>query len=885
MLKKLKFVAIFLTLALVSAAIFWQVGRSSRPNLTANIASSVGNDSGGQAFANLPDISAQDQITDNGQTIPLAWTDDNTGENLIIKSDQKYYDASNQVPVYFSVANQSGQDQDISVILWFNDDQKKIEKVEKIENGQIFNFHFSIFNQFSIPQFLNRKSVNGYTALNGFSDTISASQINYCKAILKSPADTNQSEFFIEAIGNNGGYGHLDPYLTSGLVGYWSFNGPTISGTQVYDQSGNYATGTMSGANGLPKPVAGVSGQALKFDGVDDYIDLGASSTLKPTTSITISFWAKPSNIATDYSRFIDNEGASTGYVIAQGVTDGTINVRIGGTLLLNVGSISNNVWQQITAVYDGSNVILYQGGSYVTQTPKTGSIDYTGSTDTFLGRISSSNTNNFSGSIDEVRVYNRALTPDEIRHLYVSGQARINTSQAGRDTSGLVGEWTFDAPTIYGTQVYDQSGHYATGTMSGANGLPKPVAGVSGQALKFDGVDDYVNAGTKILPETGPMSITAWINMNSLNSSGDIVSRWDDVGSKFAFTFQVDINNITCYLRNNDNEIYYATTHNGVETNYRWVFAACTINNGAIYAYRYGDEQSERAVGVDASWSAAGTGATTTIGSRWTTGAAAYFFSGLIDEVRVYNRALSADEIKKLYTLGSAKINSSQDSKVTSGLVGLWSFDGNDMYGTTAIDRSGQNNNGTLTGANGLPKPVAGKIGQALSFDGVDDYIRGNAYNSSLDLLGTSFTLSAWVKPTRQAVSIIVDKPFVDGSHQGSYFDWSLVYNAGGNGRVSTYLSCAEGHNYNNTPLTVGAWNFIAVTYTGSTDDSFYLNGVPDGAPSQTCSVINSNSAPFRIGANGGGGENFPGLIDEVRVYNRALSADEIKRLYNMGR
>src|SRR5690606_20679208 len=97
-------------------------------------------------------------------------------------------------------------------------------------------------------------------------------------------------------------------------------------------------------------------------------------------------------------------------------------------------------------------------------------------------------------------------------------------------------------------------------------------------------------------------------------------------------------------------------------------------------------------------------------------------YANGVIDEPRIYNRALSADEVKNLYDLGTPQtVNASQNSSMTSGLVGEWSFNGADISGTTAYDRSGSGNNGTLT--NG-PTPTFGKVGQALSFDGTDDYI-----------------------------------------------------------------------------------------------------------------------------------------------------------------
>ena len=79
---------------------------------------------------------------------------------------------------------------------------------------------------------------------------------------------------------------------------------------------------------------------------------------------------------------------------------------------------------------------------------------------------------------------------------------------------------------------------------------------------------------------------------------------------------------------------------------------------------------------------------------------------------------------------------------QTNSGLVGHWTFDGKDMSGNTAYDKTSNGNNGTLTGANGLPVRAIGKLGQALNFDGTDDYVDMNA----LANVPGAGTFCAWV-------------------------------------------------------------------------------------------------------------------------------------------
>jgi concanavalin A-like lectin/glucanase superfamily protein len=138
------------------------------------------------------------------------------------------------------------------------------------------------------------------------------------------------------------------------------------------------------------------------------------------------------------------------------------------------------------------------------------------------------------------------------------------------------------------------------------------------------------------------------------------------------------------------------------------------------------------------------------------------YYFAGLIDDVRVYNRALSATEVAGLYGGSSAthvntsSANLQNGTTLGSGLVGLWTFDGGDSHGTTAYDRSGQNNNGTIgNGAN----PTIGKLGQGLAFNpaaaGPGVFA---AYSASLGITGT-ITLSAWIKTSSTASQIIMSR------------------------------------------------------------------------------------------------------------------------------
>ena len=233
----------------------------------------------------------------------------------------------------------------------------------------------------------------------------------------------------------------------------------------------------------------------------------------------------------------------------------------------------------------------------------------------------------------------------------------------------------------------------------------------------------------------------------------------------------------------------------------------------------------------------------------------------------------------------------------LNAGLVGFWSFDGKDMSGDLSLDRSGQGNNGTLT--NG-PLRVKGKLGQALNFGGSNDYVNIGA-PSSLDNIVTK-TISAWIYPRSVGESNagrIMDKN--QGGIAGWYFatcsdpDGGSRCSAAGSSNALLYE-----HNFasgsvgawvtGNNTLTLNAWNHVVVTYSRSSTANnpvFYINGVVRSGTSvgnQTGTAPSDTGLENTIGNRTDTAATFNGLIDDVRIYNRVLTADEIKRLYMIG-
>lgn len=207
-------------------------------------------------------------------------------------------------------------------------------------------------------------------------------------------------------------------------------------------------------------------------------------------------------------------------------------------------------------------------------------------------------------------------------------------------------------------------------------------------------------------------------------------------------------------------------------------------------------------------------------------------------------------------------------------GLVGYWNFD--EGFGTTAGDSSGHDNTGTLY--NG-PVWVDGKVGKALSFDGADDYVQ-TPQSNSLDVTG-QVTVEAWIFPRAY-----VDDTGCD-SHIISRCDYSgghlYVLGTFSNGKVSFSVNPYPDAHPSAVTLPLNAWAHLAMTYDGSYV-RLYINGEFDSSYSQS-GPIYTTSNWLAIGCKptgpwGGAGTYayFNGMIDEVRIYNRALSQQEIQ-------
>jgi hypothetical protein len=181
------------------------------------------------------------------------------------------------------------------------------------------------------------------------------------------------------------------------------------------------------------------------------------------------------------------------------------------------------------------------------------------------------------------------------------------------------------------------------------------------------------------------------------------------------------------------------------------------------------------------------------------------------------------------------------------------------------ASDASPAKNEGTV---NGATRTASGRFGRALSFDGINDRV-DVPDAASLDLTN-AMTLEAWVRPSSNSgwqTALLKER----GTAGHVY---ALYASNGATPITESYLTSYNGATAPN-PLALNTWTHLASTYDGTTL-RLYVNGT-QVATKAFSGAMAATASPLRIGGNAVWGEYFTGLIDEVRVYNRALSATEI--------
>lgn len=227
----------------------------------------------------------------------------------------------------------------------------------------------------------------------------------------------------------------------------------------------------------------------------------------------------------------------------------------------------------------------------------------------------------------------------------------------------------------------------------------------------------------------------------------------------------------------------------------------------------------------------------------------------------------------------GTITVSAATSTSGNSGPVAAYNFE--EASGATMVDASGQSNHGTITGAT----RTTGKYGNALTFGNTTKYAtvpNSNALSSSaLDISGKGLTISFFAKITNTGSDqVLIDKPWNSTSYPYPYYQYGVEFTASRK-TFTLYLGDTSGSSYTyDLSAPLGTWTHIAFTYDGANVKG-YVDGVLKFTTPATFS-IQAKGNPLRIGLDHTGGQPTIGSLDEIRIYNRALSLSEVQSAMN---
>lgn len=574
-----------------------------------------------------------------------------------------------------------------------------------------------------------------------------------------------------------------------------------------------------------------------------------------------------PTESAADYGAIFNvyANGTNDGLDMIRNITTGATraNVRSGGTLMADISTgtstlrtLSRNAFSWTT-----NAINVYKDGAV--GTPDTSATMPTAlGTNMYLGERPSGPIPLY-GTLRNVKIWKQVMSGTFVQNL-TAGQSGVikQTTNKTANNTGLVGYWSFEDGS--GTKATDFSENNNTGTLT--NG-PTWVDGRLGKAVNFDGTDDLV-----VVTNESPYRFSSDFSLSTWVKVPTTLAGYEAVIGKYAVTpsgwdFGIGSNGKARMSLRGTSTLDVSSGAGPDLRDNQWHYVVTVNTPTSIETYVDGILQNT----MTGTWIATTNTDSLYIGNRDSNGTTT--FSGTIDEVRLYNRALTQEEITKLYQVTSTKINYNQNDKLTSGLVGLWSFNGPDVSGTTATDRSGSGNNGTLT--NG-PTVTPGKVGQALSFDGTNDYIDAGS-GASVNITG-AISISVWAK-----TSDTKQQYFVSNRNGSSGYGFGMQGSGNSYRLRFSYYGSTDRDSSINAYVSDNNWHHYVVT-NDLTNIQFYV----DGALFSTHAGFsgNSSSSTLKIGdLPSVGGTDFAGSLDEPRIYNRALTAGEISSLYNSGK
>jgi hypothetical protein len=429
--------------------------------------------------------------------------------------------------------------------------------------------------------------------------------------------------------------------VSDGLVMYFdpaNSRSSVGSGNTIYDLTGNSNTCTFSATPTYD--VASKGNILLAGSGT-----VAHTSTLWGSNQFTFSVWAKKIGTGSNGERGImiakDTNYIDHGY---NNLTLASFKTSLSQPLIYGNAQASRNEWRHYATTYDGTLACLYENGALTGTTSFTGPLTST-STPLYIGQFNGGDYD-FNGKLGTIMTYNRALSAQEVKQNYDATKARYITSP-NIVTSGLILNYdmsNYRSAPFSGTSIYDLSGFGNTGTLT--NG--PTYSGLNDGCLVFDGSNDYIDAGNNISNTYSALTIETVFKVGITNKKQALISTYNS-----GLGWGIEILDNTSSNKFN----FFGFTSAGVYTSVQSSSSAALSQNYHITAVFSGSNSVSLYVNGVNNVSVATNYPTITKGVSDNlrigddpSAANALYFQGNIYATRLYNRALTQQEILQNY-------------------------------------------------------------------------------------------------------------------------------------------------------------------------------------------------------------------------------------------
>jgi hypothetical protein len=671
--------------------------------------------------------------------------------------------------------------------------------------------------------------------------------------------------------------GKSDKWVSDGLVGYWKMDEASWNGTtgEVKDASGNNNNGTSAGGATTASAKYGNGGS---FDGSSDYVVADSLLTNIASKNVTLAGWMKSSSTTKQECIASFNlAGGGNKFILGHISGVSTLQFYNGSAWIDTSVVVFDGNWHYVSFVFDdlANSIDFFVDGKKVYTTTLAASFL---ATDLFsFGQEwdSAAASDFFTGSMDEFRVYNRALSPEEIRKLY-------------EWAPGPIAYWRLDENS--GNSFADASGNSLNGSLGIDSAVPGWKQGKYGAGLDF-GNGDYarvaLGSSSSIFSTntTGrSFSYALWFKSSNVSATQSLLANNEACNNRGNFSIRLEGGNIRFgyYGSPGGGADHYFTPSTALQNN-QWYHLEWTKTFGQTGAKAYLNGITQTVIDDSANLGSGslpnvvlgaynGDGVTCTTGVDNTPPVVSSSLNGSLDDVKIYNYVRNSDQV--IEDMNGAG-NDADSGGGTVEPLAYWKME--EGSGTT-VKNSGSGGitiDATLTGTASPTWSNNGKFGKALSFT--------NGYaQTSNQTINSSFTYSAWFKPTSAFVNwaAVITNLY----HAAPASGINIVPMNG-----SIRICYGDGVNsYSNYTITVpeivlNQWNNAAVSYDG-TNIKLFVNGVLKDSRAATV-VQTSQNIRMGIWASSYADYLFNGLIDEVKIYNAALSEDEIEADFNQGK